>query len=501
MKNKVFGFALLMLIITAAGTWAQNLPSFPGSTSDVNSIWTSSIWSSPQSTTTEGRYRSNADNFIRPDQYTGVRFDKWFGMTSFLYNQSAGVIGTAGFAAKANTVYIGAFYTGNLWAGRPINNYAERVPETLPTGGVADKVYNVYGGVNVASGSVNNAAVLIGVKDMGFRLAYRTNYHSFNEDGIVIGNATTSYQLYDNYQAQLGYIAPQIAWAMAKDLIKDKGIRPYLTADLVFFRDYQKQKMTGDASGERVLRSLNHFDPSIALGLGGFTFLSKDGFRLSADLDYALTFKIYDNEYSYLDGNNKYKTGTIKGTYRQASFGYVEESYVSHLITPSLSGQWGKDKLALRFKLNAVFTINNIQSSIMGLKSNGDLLKVGNDDEYATFIFRPDLRLALQYKIIPDKLTFNAGARLQATALTVETNKRTLYNSDGNKVESSKIHQNSTGSGFVSRFSIGPTFNFTENVWVEATTGISNTYGDGAIEIFAPGGLFSFGSILVGLKF
>jgi len=61
-----------------------------------------------------------------------------------------------------------------------------------------------------------------------------------------------------------------------------------------------------------------------------------------------------------------------------------------------------------------------------------------------------------------------------------------------------------TGSStqFVSRFHIGPTFNFTENAWLEAVTGVSNAYGNSeTIEVFALSGLFSFGSILVGFKF
>ena len=64
------GLALLLLLIAAAGgLWAQNLPG--------------SIFSSPQSDASQGRMRSNADDFIRPDAYTNVKFDKWFGMTSY----------------------------------------------------------------------------------------------------------------------------------------------------------------------------------------------------------------------------------------------------------------------------------------------------------------------------------------------------------------------------------------------------------------------------------
>jgi len=485
MRNKVFTLALLLMLIAGAGAWAQNLPA--------------NLWSSPQSTTTEGRYRSNADNFIRPDQYTGVRFNKWFGMVSFLWDDTFSAVATAGFATKANSVYIGAFYSGNMWAGAPVNNYNEEEPAAVPAGGTAGKVYNVYNNINAggANNPVNNAAILIGVADMGFRLTYRTNYQSFNESDIV-----TAGQLYKNYRIEKGYMAPQIAWAMAKDLTGN-GIRPYATVDLVFERDFQMTETSGPDSagitGEKIGGSLNHIDPSFSAGLGGLTFHDKDGFRLSGDLDYVLALNVYDNEYSYAD-NGVYKTGKIKGTYSPATIDFIEKSFISNLVTPSLSGQWSGDRIALRFKLNLPLTFQSEEQNIM-IRDGSKLIYDGASNSTFIFMFRPDIRLAMQYKIVPDKLTLNAGARIQATAITLNTTDQKNY-SNGGKVSSRKLHQDSFGSGFVSRFSIGPTFNFTENVWVEATTGISNAYGNsGTIDVFAPGGLFSFGSILAAMRF
>ncbi|WP_461255764.1 TDE2508 family outer membrane beta-barrel protein [Treponema sp. R80B11-R83G3] len=501
MKDKVIIFASLLLMITAVGAWAQNLPN--------------NIWSSPQSTTTEGRYRSNADDFIRPDAYTGVKFSKWFGLVSFLHestNNSA--IANVGFATKANDVYIGAFYNGNFWAGAPANNYIEQEPATVPNGGVAGTVYDVYPNISVTPSPVNNAAILIGVANMGFRLTYRTNYQFFNESDIVTGVTQTSPgQLYSNYQSENGYLAPQIAWAMAKDLTQN-GIRPYVTVDLVFDRLYQKTETVGPDvpvapnpvgnTGAKIGRSENHFDPSLSAGLGGYTFYNKDGFKGSFDFDYVLTFKFYDNEYSYVEGNT-YKIGNIKGIYTTGNNPYLEQSYLSNLLTPSLSGSWSKDKVALKFKLNLPLTLENQEKNIMNLNASNNLVYDGASTAYTTFIFRPDLRLAMQYKIIPDKLTLNAGARIQATTLTLETVSITNYNM-GTKTSTQTQHNKSfsnggTGTQFVNRFHIGAAFNFSENVWAEATTGVSNAYGDGAIDIFAPGGLFSFGSILVALKF
>jgi len=486
MRNKIFSLVFLLLMIAAAGARAQSLPN--------------SIWSSPQSTTTEGRYRSNADDFIRPDTYTGVKFNKWFGMVSFLSGANNNAVATAGFAAKVNNVYIGAFYNGNFWTNTPVNNYTEQQFAAAPNGGAAGKVYNVYNSINVTPSPVNNAAILIGAADMGFRVTYRTNYQSFDEGGIVTGN-----QLYNNYHAESGYMAPQIAWSMSKDLTKN-GIRPYITVDLVFNRDYQKTETAGPdgsgVTGANVSRSLNRLEPSVSTGLGGYTFYNKEGFKASCDLGYVFTMYAYDNEYGYVD-SGEYKTGKIKGTYNSAGNLYDEQSFMSHQLTPSLSGSWSEDKLALKFLLNLPLTIISREQNAMAINSSNQLVYQGASDSTFTFTFRPELRLAMQYKIIPSRLTLNTGARIQATAITLETTDRKNYN-DGALVDGSaqKIHRDSFGGTFVSRFSIGPTFNFTDKLWVEAVTGVTNVYGNaGTIDIFVPGGLFSFGSVLVAIKF
>jgi hypothetical protein len=526
MKHKVFTFTLLLTMFTAMGAWAQNLPGIPGTT-------ISSIWSSPQSTATEGRYRSNADDFIRPDTYTGVRFDKWFGLVSFLTESSISInegasdaVATAGFATKAGKVYIGAFYSGNFWTWSPANGYTEQkfAEGSAPAGGVADKTYNVYDRPSVVPRPINNAALLIGLADMGFRLTYRTNHQSFNKDDFVIRTrvGTTqppeyNYQLYKNFHTEFGYIAPQIAWAMAKNLTKN-GIRPYVSADLVFVRNHERMETVGgtvigegeDAvkvTGEKISFSENHFDPSFGLGLGGYTFYENNGFRASFDFDYVLTFNIYNNDYSYVE-NGQNKTAQFSGTFRPGVYSLIEQNKVSNLLTPSLSGQWSNDRLAMRFKLNLPLTLDLEEKNNMNLDGNYNPIYNGGSQSYTVFIFRPDLRLALQYKIIPNRLTLNAGARIQATAITMRTIDYKTYDNEGTLVDSSKIHEPSfadntgTGNRFVSRFSIGPTFNVTENVWVEANTGITNVYGDDAINIFsADKNLFSFGSILVALKF
>jgi len=504
MKNKNFLLLLFLQFIAICGAWAQNLPAFPIAPGDSSKhTWASSLWTSPQSAATEGRFRSNADDFIRPDSYSGVKFNKWFGMSSFLWageENSGEMIATAGFAAKTDNVYIGAFYSGNLWTGSQVNNYTEEEPVATPAGGVTGKTYNVYNSISVSAEPGNNVALLIGAADMGFRLTYRTNYQAFKENDIVTGG-----KLYNSYETDEGYIAPQFAWAMAKDLTKN-GIRPYAAIDLVFYREFKKTKDASDTvSGEKIIYSKNRFDPSFSAGLGGFTFYNNDGFKWSFDIDYVLSLNLYDNEYSYIE-DGKYKTGKIKGTFSENSNPFIEEFSMSNLLTPSISGSWSKDDLSLKLKLNLPLTLSNSERKSMALDSNNNLIYRGESNSSTAFVFRPDVRLAMQYKIIPNRLTLNSGARIQATTLTFETIEQKTYDGSGNITSTKKIHRDSvlnsgTGTQFISRFNIGPTFYFTENAWVEATTGVSKVYGEGAIDLFAPGGLFSFGNILFTVKF
>jgi hypothetical protein len=373
---------------------------------------------------------------------------------------------------------------------------------TAPNGGVGDKIYNVYSPISVVTDSVNNASLLFGIADMGFRLTFRSNYQSFNKNNIVVTG--TPNQLYKNYRAESGYIAPQIAWAMAKDLTNN-GIKPYVTLDLYFDRDFEKRETAGaDTSGntgERVIRSQNYFEPMLAAGVGGYTFYSSNGFKVSTDLDYALTMKFFDNEYSYID-NGHYKTGKIKGTFSPGILPYVEQSYMLNSFIPSISSSWSSDRLSLRLKLNLPLMFCTEESNIMGLDSSNRLIYTGDSNSTNTFTFRPDIRLAMQYKIVPQRLTLNAGARIQPTPLIQETVNREIYDTSGTKTATQIIHQNSSSGSFISRFHLGAAFNFTENVWLEATTGITNAYGNiAAIDVFAPGGLFSFGSIMFALKF
>jgi len=267
---------------------------------------------------------------------------------------------------------------------------------------------------------------------------------------------------------------------------------------LGFIQNYRKQdQYDTDATafnGVRVASSANYIEPIVYVGLGGYTFYKNDSnFRASADLDYALTMRFYDSEYSYLDSNGKYKISSISGMNTNGTL--TENTYNSHLITPSVSGQWSGGPLALRFKFNLPVTLRSETRTGMAV-DNDKLVKNGSDETRFYIGFAPNLRLAAQWKIM-SKLTLNAGGRINLGGnLARETIEADVYSND-TKSHSIKGIDETIGSTS-NQLTAGVTFLPVDKVTFEASCGIGN---NNAISVFDAGGLFYFTNFLVSLRY
>ena len=505
MKNKIFfglTTALLLSMIAVGGLWAQvDLPGTP--------------FLSPQSQATQTRIRSMADNLMRADAYRDVRFDKWYGYTSFASTSNVSL----GFATKIDDAYLGTHYTGNFWTNLQPNNHTERTVSGKPfLDFPVDTEPSVYG----ANNPTNTVAVLIGVADMGFRFAFHSTHQLFEANDVRTSKAIpavppseddpddpgspagTDYTYYKSYEAERGAIQPQIVWSMAKNLTKNNGIRPYVGVDLLFDRNYAKVDQYTDATAStssdgNVKNSQNYFQPILTAGLGGLTFYNKDGFSAGFDLDYRLRLRLYDNEYSYKDGT-VYKTSKISGL--NANGTLSEDSWLENRIRPYVTGSWTKDTLALRFRLALPVTITNAEKTTMRSNTTGALEKHGAYTDATTFGFVPQVQLAAQWKIVP-KLALNLGGLITIGNLSLATTEGKQYNADNETPDSdTKVINNSfTGTG--AALTAGVTFNITDNLGLEAAIGTSSGLTNNDVNVFSTGGdgLFHFGNILVSLKF
>jgi hypothetical protein len=170
---------------------------------------------------------------------------------------------------------------------------------------------------------------------------------------------------------------------------------------------------------------------------------------------------------------------------------------MDNLLTPSVAGQWSGGNLALRFKLNLPLGFNSTGTTAMRV-TGSNLVKDGADSKASALRFEPNLRLAAQWKAIPDKLHLNMGGRLTFSNIARTTTKRSTYadnivNPFGNSTAVATTYGDTANA-----LGLGVTFLPTGNLNFEANCGIST---NNSIRAFDAAGLFSFGSILVSLKY
>jgi len=452
-------------------------------------------WESPQFKATKGRIRSEADDFIRPDSYNNVDFDRWYSLVSFDSNTLA----TLGYATKLGGLYIGAFYRGDFWANLASLSYTEQDTEFA---GETHKTVPVYGGdptivvpTNLGFAPTNQIAVLVGVGDMGFRLSFLSTYKSFKKKDVQFtsggGAGGTDPVDFKSIEAAQGNLSPQLAWGMTKNLT-DKGIKPWATIELEFHRNWSKyEAWNGTAwSDPSVGNSENSFTPSLGLGLGGYTLADNNGWKTTADLEYYFNVTMYNNEYDHQGSLKKIK-GTFDGT------DYAERSDMGHSIRPSIATAWNGDSLRLRAKLNLRVDINSEKTDGMTTDASGGLQKAGQSSKEFELEFRPSIQLGAQYQVA-SKLILNAGGEIAASASRTTTESST-YTAAGKTDYSDRKFVETDFNGAGTSFSLGLNIPANDNVTIDSVTGVSS----GNVSFFGTGGtgLFVFNSILVSLKF
>jgi hypothetical protein len=460
---------------------------------------------SPTSSTTNSRFSSPVDDFIDARYYGSVKdsMDKWFAFASWATDAAQ-----LGYAAKIGDLLVSAEYNGTLWQNLWSNNVTVMETDQL-FGSGSYKEWRAYNDSFSFNGNPNNRiTLLLGTADMGFCLGFYSSHNSFKDEDFVDMTAATPV-VYKSFEKEYGNIIPSLTWGMAHGLI-DQGIQPLVGLSLTFHRDYQKQEVyytpTVDdtTQDEQVTKSTNYLQPSLNLGLGGFTFYKADAFKAIVDLDYALLLKLYDNEFSYLDSaTNKYKTDKIKGEFTGTTPGsYTENTELQNAITPSLKLTWKSEdsRLALKSKLGlAVVLINSSSTGYAYDNASSSAKQDGTDSKTFIFRFTPSLQLAAQYQIIPEKLTLNMGGSISAGMLQTTTVESEIYdNGTAREHSKSKVTTPSFGSTSTSLLA-GVTWNLTKNVFVEGRTGVNTNNGNNDVKLLE--NVVTFSSILAGLKF
>jgi hypothetical protein len=492
------------------------------------------------------------DNIVSPSFYTDVEFDKWIGYVSFASgyglanNSERGYLGTA---MKIGPVYAGLYYGGNFGYGyfRPDYYEMDVKGNTNPKGGAGGwsaaapndykkfKVFQMpYNSTefqfDVFNKDVSNTSehkndnrviLLIGLADMGFRLGYASTHTGYKGDDIAIeydndplSTATNEFRYYEKFSIEHGWIVPQFAWGMARNLVPG-GIRPSLSIDwgiarnFARYTDYQK-------TGEMVEYSKNYTEPVITANMNGYNYYEGgNGMTLKADFEYQLTLCLFNNDYSY-GPITDLQTKSIKGFADRDTTGYkfTEYEFSSHRITPSTTLSWGQGNLDLKVGIYLPIILTSAKVSPMTVRSPADFSATGDlihstataDPETSAFdfSFAPSIDLAAQYRIIPQKLNLNLGGSFRQQGIGVTTTDYTEYVLSGGEAvvkENGQYKRTETNRGnFETAFHAGLTILFSEKFALDATTGIRNGRD---INVFGTGAdsITNFGSIMAMITF
>jgi len=448
---------------------------------------------SPTANSTAYQYYSDADNFIQSAYYKEVEFEKWFDFASFASTTNA----TLGFAKYFGSVYIGAYYGGNLFRGFNNKSYTENI-RTHGT----DKTLRTYSTGTTISNTVNDnnnrIAVLVGTGDMGFRFSFASNYDSFSDKDLEIVGIH-----YKEYKNAAGWFSPQFQWGMTKTLLP-QGIQPTITFDLGFYRYYTRYDVydnmaTWDTEGIRTTNSRNYIQPELEFNLGGFTISENDNLKFDIDLDYKFSFKIHRNKYSWQDGSN-YKTATIKGINTNGSL--TQDTWQNHSLIPSIGAEYiNNNRLGFSASFGLPLELTLSRRSVMTRYNlNGDIHKNGSDAFTTSFAISPSLFMGLQYKLIPGKLLLNAGGRITAATITMGNVSTDTYAAGvKSSTKTLKTRSLTFSTPTITNFTIGVNFFLNENVTFEAMTGVNGN----TLNIFGAGvnNINTFSSILASVKF
>ncbi|MCL2139456.1 MAG: hypothetical protein FWH41_08005, partial [Treponema sp.] len=399
-----------------------------------------------------------------------------------------------GFATRLGGLYLGAYYGGNTFAQWREQTYYEEDGKRVYRNPWDIEVSNYPGEPH------NEASLLLGVADMGFRISYVHSYRSFKRDDFNVGSLG-SYTSYVTYKDEYGSINPEIAWGMARELIPGRGLQPHVYIDLDFFRDY---RISDTGSGDDIDHSNNEFTLGFTAASGYFSFFNQNGFDFGIDVWYTLNLKTFGNKYTLTPGGDivSFK-GKLITDPADPFAGRYDVSYNAHWLTPYLYAGWSGEKLELSAELGFEFGFSGRRNRGL-LLSASDQLWDGADTKVFGFSFAPTLNLGLKWGIVPEKFYLNAGSGISffgegglgVDKLTIDT-----YVSNG-KVGDTVKATNSFFDGALTRLMLGFTFYPTVNLGVQAMSGVDISSNN--INVFNTGtaaGLAVFSKIMVTVKF
>jgi hypothetical protein len=440
---------------------------------------------SNQRNATATLYKTDVDNYLNVNNWSGVEFEKWFG---FLHGSGItlpGIRANLGYATKVGGLYIAARYWGNVFQQTtgaesvtlaptydPVTHALTQLVET--TAYPADKYRN----------SNNHLDVLIGVAGQGIRLGFFEAMAFNAADGLSTRsfiktdsqNGQIRYQNeVDEYTQYSGNLRPSLQWGTLLN-VSNLTIKPragaafniYMNKQFdSFYADYYT--FEGRIVGTKVLshgagNSSGYLQPIFTVG-ADIGLPKKDTLATTFTIDYLMNFNIYNNDYSAsgFDGTTKgpvswtVYTPTIttslnaqttnvtstltfndsKGMYHRIAPKVTLDKAVTDglkvglivqvpvTITTTSSDQYREQKT---FNEIIDYTATNTAEAVT--TTNTTVHTPDGLTETTVFTVNPELRVGASYAFIPGRFTVNAGVKLDPTVLT-HTKTTQSRNGDG----------------------------------------------------------------------
>ena len=457
---------VLLILAVAGGLFAQITVPIPATNPEVADFLVV-----PSEDTSGARFTGWWTDIFSPSAYGGMPFEKWGSYISFTNSllglapnygaqvQNNETAGAVAYGRKLdNGLYIAGYWGGNAFGGffRPTLtdrgfSFSDIYGPAVPYGNflyASYKYFDTTAATSVYQNSDNRVALLVGLANMGFRLAYATSHHSFDENDVAVSD-TVNTDFYKYLTISHGWRSPQVMWAMSKFLLGPNRIRPEVTFTMNFVDSFVKGEGASFASfGPRVQTAVEYIRPDLILYSGIYDIVTFDsGWVLGADFQYRLTFNKYDSEYEYLSfvttgggtQYNFYNKKTYSGGYFDGTNGY-EESLMRNRIRPRLYINYQEGSLGLRLRvipqLDLISNEHNQRSPLILQNTagtiqyaDGSMIKAAGDfdESYFEYAFSPQIALGLRWNALPDRLTINMGGMYTFGVITRRTTDRTNY--------------------------------------------------------------------------
>lgn len=345
-KVMVLCAILVVLALPLAAQYVQPGPSYENSN---------------QLGATAGIFSTEVDDFMDVNWYSGVEFEKWFGMMTWdtsgtedirngdYFNNYSGYSSvdkaSLGYAWKSDKAYLGLYYNGNILRLDHTRTTSIQPLYDLGTQSLTetekkiffynkniDDIWINYDYDHVWSDSVNQIDALIGVGGHGFKIGFfesmaKANNPEYNYNFIadpmdpmygwpehnttIIKDTQDGVLRYTNETAEFsyygGYITPSIMWG-TNIKTGESVIRPYAGFALNFYSnknshvlkpDYSTSLGTviGDDLTERYGHNNGYVEPTFTIGTR-IGLAPKGAINRKLGFEYGLGIKAYNNDYS-----------------------------------------------------------------------------------------------------------------------------------------------------------------------------------------------------------